>query len=861
MKKALFASPNLLLKQERELRGWSQNDVAQKIGCDHYYLSRWERGLTNPSAYYRQKLCALFGKNAEELGLLQRSPQQQEQDQGSQRASLVEGGVLDPAIPFSLLTSESLIGRNLLLEQLKQSLCEGKSGRAVAISGLPGVGKTALAVALVQDSQIQEHFVDGILWAGLGPTPSVLGLLSRWGTLLGITTEQANRLISSEGWMKAIRAAIGMRRFLLVVDDAWRIEAALAFKVGGPYCAYLLTTRFPQIALQCAPNAATPIHELNEEESKLLLNRLAPNILTSEAETMRALACSVGGLPLALTIMGNYLRNQGYSKQPRRIQAALARLRDIQERLCLTDPRALSERPICLSENVPVSLQTVIAMSELHLDEQARHALHALSIFRPKPNSFTEEAATTVCALPVIVLDALTDAGLLESSEPGRYTMHQIIADYARAHLADSKVHERLVTYFVRFVVTHEKDYAALEPETVNIFAALETAFIQNFPEELLRGCNAFFSFLYARGLHTQAQTHLAQAEQIARSGLYDGSLMSVLLANLGSLAIARGESEQAQAYLQEGLAIARQLGQQDQVALFLLNLGHLASNQAKNTEAQAYFEEGLAVARLAGSGERIGRLLAGLGFVLIQQGRYEQAQMYLREGLELAHQLEQQDQVSLLSLNLGMALSYTGNLAEAECHFQAGLEIARRLGQRSSICMLLTALGWFSDKEGSYTQAESYLQEGLVLARQLGEPQRTGYLLSNLGSVTYALGDYTRAETYLQEALNIATQIADDHLTSIILNTWGKLYLARQQFASAATAFHKVLEKASASENQEMIAGANYGMAQVALKQNNPGEATLRGQASLALFESIGHPMAAEVRTWGEALSIGSKP
>jgi hypothetical protein len=49
---------------------------------------------------------------------------------------------------------------------------------------------------------------------------------------------------------------------LLVIDDAWRIEAALAFKAGGPRCAYLMTTRFPPIALQFAPNDAITIPEL-----------------------------------------------------------------------------------------------------------------------------------------------------------------------------------------------------------------------------------------------------------------------------------------------------------------------------------------------------------------------------------------------------------------------------------------------------------------------------------------------------------------------------------------------------------------------------------------------------------------------
>src|ERR1700730_8587605 len=70
MKKSVHVVPNVLLKAERELRGWSQKYVADQLGADHYYLSRWERGTTFPSPYYRQKLCDLFGKNAKELGLL-----------------------------------------------------------------------------------------------------------------------------------------------------------------------------------------------------------------------------------------------------------------------------------------------------------------------------------------------------------------------------------------------------------------------------------------------------------------------------------------------------------------------------------------------------------------------------------------------------------------------------------------------------------------------------------------------------------------------------------------------------------------------------------------------------------------------
>ena len=62
--------PNLRLKRERELRGWSQADLAEKVGCDTKTVGRWENGDSIPRPYYRQPLCEIFGKNAEELGLI-----------------------------------------------------------------------------------------------------------------------------------------------------------------------------------------------------------------------------------------------------------------------------------------------------------------------------------------------------------------------------------------------------------------------------------------------------------------------------------------------------------------------------------------------------------------------------------------------------------------------------------------------------------------------------------------------------------------------------------------------------------------------------------------------------------------------
>jgi len=57
------------IRQERIRRNWRQQDLADQLGTTVVTIQRWERGSQQPSVYFRLKLCELFGKSAEELGL------------------------------------------------------------------------------------------------------------------------------------------------------------------------------------------------------------------------------------------------------------------------------------------------------------------------------------------------------------------------------------------------------------------------------------------------------------------------------------------------------------------------------------------------------------------------------------------------------------------------------------------------------------------------------------------------------------------------------------------------------------------------------------------------------------------------
>lgn len=869
--------PRVHLTEARNARGWSQMEVAESIGTTYVNVSRWERGITRPSPFFRKKLCMLFGKTEWELDLAQEGDAQETASEDTPRArdtdlftssswettrsgrasdvstwtgTNITGALYDSSIP--LLPAIQLVGRDEELMALRQRLCGGVNVALTALNGLPGVGKTALAITLAHDPAVRTHFTDGILWAGLGPDPTMQSHLSRWGMLLGLSSSEMSSLNGNEAWAMALRRAIGSRTMLLVIDDAWTLEQALLLKVGGPNCAHLLTTRFPHIATQIAADGATAIKELSNEEGMLLLRMLAPQVVEKEEQRARELVIAVGGLPLALNLIGNYLRMQSYTGQARRIAAALQRLSDASERLTISEPRGPAERHPSLAPNTPVSLSTVIAVTDQQLDPQSSTALHALSVFPARPNSFSEEAALAVTVCSVETLDLLSDTGLLESNGNDRYSLHQTIADYARLQLTDYAPHERLITYITNLVEEHRKEYELLEIESSNILAALEDAAEQAKYNELTRATCAFAPYLLSRGLYFLAEIHLQRAYNaaIAQDDRY--GIASTLL-YLGEMAQKQGNYEQAEQYLQEGLEYARRIDDHDRICALLANLGTVSWKTGNHVQAEKYLQEGLTLARELHNIERASELLTTLGSVSTSQSEYAQAEAYLQEGLKIAQQIEDREKICTILFILGACSSEQGNFEYAEKYYQEGLVLARQINHRERIAGLLSNLGDAAGEQGNYQQAEQYLREGLELAQQIENREWISFLLLNLGIVTRKQQNYVQAEKYFQESLALSRRIGIPQITCNTLYEYGNLYLDHHQPEKAEVTFREMLATVPQG-SQHLLALAQYGLARTLVLQGNAAEAIKLGQISVATLETIDHRSVQEVKKWLES-------
>ncbi len=753
VKKAAQAIPNQLLRRARLERGWTQKVVADRIGApNNMMVTRWERGTTSPSAYYIERLCRLFEQRASDLGLL---PEAQTFEPSPEALDLVSelelkqqpdvplspvpepvtALLLDPAIPQVSRNGDRIVGRAGLLQQLKQLLAESGGGTAIALHGLPGVGKTTLASMLVADPDVQECFPGGILWAGLGPAPNLQGVLARWATLLDVPFTQGEQAMKPEALIQELQLAIGHRRMLLVIDDAWTEQEALALHMGGDQCVHLLTTRLPQVAFAFACNERLLIPELDAHTGVELLAHYVPSLVKESPQDIDHLVRTVGGLPLALTLLGHYLAAQALAGQPRRLQTALARLHERQHRFHISMPVAGSERSPALPLQTPLSLHTAIALSTQMLDPEAFRVFCALCVFPAKPASFSEEAALAVTQCSLETLDTLWDMGLLESSGPERYMLHQTVREYAQQQQPNDEGQRRFVPYMIGYLHTHQREYAALERELLSIEEALKMAHTLEMSQELLAGLRDAMSFFQARGLYSMAEHYLWYAwEAVSEQG--DPTEQAIVSQHLAYTLCRLGNYAQAKELAEQGLALTGSLDEKQVRGRLLQTLGDIADNEGNGAGAEAYYHEGLQLARQTQDTFLVCSLSCNCGKIAWFQGRPTQALHYLEEAMRLARQHHYLEELGFALCCIGGLWSDHGNYAEAERYFQEGLQISQQLGQRENLCYVFNNLGDNAFRRGAFARANAYLQQGQELARQIKHRALLKYTPGNAGRV-----------------------------------------------------------------------------------------------------------------------------
>jgi len=151
--------PNEQLKVHRLKKNWTQVYVATMIGTRDVEVSRWETGAAEPSLYFREKLCELFGVSPEALGFVPSS----ETKQGETAQHLLQRrDRLTSLLATKLYVPRpraSLVPRPHLIERLQQ----GGARALTLISAPAGFGKTTLLAQWLAETR------KPVAWLSLEP--------------------------------------------------------------------------------------------------------------------------------------------------------------------------------------------------------------------------------------------------------------------------------------------------------------------------------------------------------------------------------------------------------------------------------------------------------------------------------------------------------------------------------------------------------------------------------------------------------------------------------------------------------------------------------------------------------------------
>ncbi len=327
-----------------------------------------------------------------------------------------------------------MIRRPALMDKIWGSV---SAGRHCCLVFLPGVGKTTAAHAFVTERRdaLLKAF-DGVLWADVGPPADqragLMEQLRKWANALSPQRDFSS-LAHIDDWKEFVRDQIGERRMLIVLDDVWdaaQVQKLTGYMGLGQRCVFIVTTRLrPEVAMKLVgQDDMHEVEELGDDEGMRLMRAIAPNAVDADPQTTLELVQRVNGLPMALVLMGRYLKAESYEKDDRaRIAAAFARLSEAGERLAgLPGNERLNE---------------VVDLSYRSLDSDAsRRALEALSILRPKPHGFSEAIAQEVCGVSAPMLRRLQDRGLIgfkrrDDGDGAEFSMHPVISAFAREKL------------------------------------------------------------------------------------------------------------------------------------------------------------------------------------------------------------------------------------------------------------------------------------------------------------------------------------------------------------------------------------------------------------------------------------------
>jgi DNA-binding SARP family transcriptional activator len=675
-------------------------------------------------------------------------------------------------------------GRTEQLARLDRQLASWGADRtsdAWVVHGIPGVGKTALA--LHWSHRVRDQFPDGQLYVNLRgfdadrepmePTVALAQLLRA----LGVDPQRVPEEVDAQAGL--YRSLLADRRVLLVLDNARNAEQVLPLL--PPTGTVLVTSRHRLGRLVAELGAfSLGLGPLTDEDSRALLGGLlGQGRMAAEAEAAAELARLCGHLPLALRIAAANI-----ATSPDSTVAAMT--------AGLAKGDRLNE--LILDDADESAVTRAFAVSYKALAPDLRRLFRLLGLASCPDFTASGAAALTGDPVDVVVrqLRQLAAAHLVEQHVIGRYRLHDLLRAYAlRQACADEPAQSRAQAW-QRFIARylsgadaaermfgrkHEtrlprepvvvpdnpisfadsaEAAAWLDAEHENLSAVVTQAVTEGPYPVAWYLADAVRALFYHRGRRVE-WVELATTVLAAARRHHVPAVEAVTAQSIGLAFVHRERHEQAIEWMTEALRVFEKVDWPEGKAS-ALNASAIALRVACRFDLAAeQFEGALALQR--SSGHRLGQMIAlnNLASVHRQRSALDAARACLDEALELAAAEHYQLGTAAVLVGIGLVQRLQDDLPGARRSltkaFEQHLALSHPYGQASALC----GLSLVSNDLGDFAQGRAQALQGLEIARHEQNRETEVGALNALAAAEAALGETESAVRHQQEAVEVA--------------------------------------------------------------------------------------------------------
>jgi DNA-binding SARP family transcriptional activator len=673
-------------------------------------------------------------------------------------------------------------GRTVVLDAVEAVLAPGRTVPIVTLTGLPGAGKTTLAVRLAH--ALRSVFTDGQLYLALGggsakprEPAALLGDLLR---ALGIKGCAIPDSVSERSAL--MRSLLSDRRVLVVLDDATDVSQIEPLLPGTAGCAVLVTSRN---RLSGLPGGhLVDVGLLPEPDAREMLGRIVgPRRLTAEPAATARVLTRCGGLPLAIRVAGAKLAGQ-HALPVRWLADRIGDEHDALRELVVGD----------------LAIRGSVALSYRGLGSTAARAFRALGIL--PLSEFTGWAVAALLGVPdtegavsdLLHANMLQVVGVGPAASP-RYGVHDLLRSCAeeQCHADDAPDWRRAAagrvldgyltlaraalngisgTSGMSAAVVGGNDTGVprwspgpdavasarteavewLEVERKNLIAMAEFAITEGFDERAGAITSVVDDVCHLRSWWDDWE-HVAGVALAAASARADPVALATAQGSLARVRCARGHADDASALFTAAIEQLAALGEDHRAAALRVYRSFWINDLGFSELAESDATSAAAVMRRFGDRDGLVLALRGLGRSLTDQRRCGEAVTVIEDALRIAADLDTPLTAADLTLSLAIAETNRGRLAAAATHAQTALATYRLLGHRPGVAYALLAQvrcgGTLVGPVGAFPK----LATMMGLFRDLGDCRGAAHTVIELGRAYATLGDLTRALHYLTKA------------------------------------------------------------------------------------------------------------